>query len=78
MASAQVAAPLWPRLQTDLELRPLTITLLFSAWQLATSISQPVFGCWGDRFNSRWMIALGPALAIVCVASIGLVHGPVR
>jgi FSR family fosmidomycin resistance protein-like MFS transporter len=73
---AQVVAPLWPRLQTDLGLRPLTVTLLFSAWQLATSISQPIFGCWGDRFNSRWMIALGPALAIVCVSSIGLVHDP--
>jgi FSR family fosmidomycin resistance protein-like MFS transporter len=73
---AQVVAPLWPRLQLDLELRPLTVTLLFSVWQLATSISQPIFGCLGDRFNSRWMIALGPALAIVCVSSIGLVRDP--
>ena len=77
MASAQVVAPLWPRLQTDLGLRSLTVTLLFSAWQLATSISQPIFGCWGDRFNSRWMIAFGPALAILCVSSIGLVHDPI-
>lgn len=73
---AQVVMPLWPRLETDLQLRPLTLILLYWAWQLAASVSQPLFGCWGDRFHSRWMIALGPALAIVCVSLIGLVHDP--
>src|SRR5690348_11883919 len=73
---AQVVMPLWPRLGTDLQLRPLTLILLYWAWQVAASVSHPFFGCWGDRFHPRWMIALGPALAIVCVSLIGLVHDP--
>jgi FSR family fosmidomycin resistance protein-like MFS transporter len=73
---AQVVTPLWPRLRDDARVGPLALGLLFPVWQLATSFSQPLFGCWGDRFNSRWMIVLGPALAIVCVSLMGLVHEP--
>ena len=74
---AQVVTPLWPRLRDDLGLSPWTLTLVYSAWQLAASVSQPIFGCWGDRFNSRWMIALGPALGIVCISLIGLIRDPI-
>ena len=74
---AQILTPLWPRLREDEHIGPLALGLLFPVWQLATSFSQPVFGCWGDRFNSRWLIALGPAMAIVCVSLIGLVHEPI-
>jgi FSR family fosmidomycin resistance protein-like MFS transporter len=73
---AQVVTPLWPRLQVDLQLAPWALTLLFAAWQVAASISQPLFGCWGDRFNSRWMIGLGPALAIICISLVGLTRSP--
>jgi FSR family fosmidomycin resistance protein-like MFS transporter len=74
---AQIVTPLWPRLREDARVGSLALGLLFPVWQLATSFSQPVFGCWGDRFNSRWMIALGPALAIVCVSLMGLAHEPI-
>jgi FSR family fosmidomycin resistance protein-like MFS transporter len=74
---AQVLAPLWPRLQADLGLGAWGLTLLVSAWQLAASLSQPLFGCWGDRCNGRWMVGAGPALVVVCVSLLGLAHGPV-
>jgi FSR family fosmidomycin resistance protein-like MFS transporter len=70
---AQVLAPLWPRLQ---QRAGLTLTLLFGVWQAATSVSQPLFGYWGDRFNTRWVVSLGPALGILCVSLIGFAGGP--
>src|SRR5580700_3321482 len=70
---AQLVSPLWPHLQKDMGLAPWGLTLLYAAWQTSTSVSQPVFGYWGDRFGSRWMIALGPALAIACLSLIGFV-----
>jgi FSR family fosmidomycin resistance protein-like MFS transporter len=73
---AQLVTPLWPTLQKDFALDPWSITLLFAAWQGATSVSQPFFGYWGDRFGSSWMLALGPALAVVCTCLIGLATGP--
>lgn len=72
---AQVISPLWPHLETELRLGPGLLTLLLAVWQLATSISQPVFGICGDRFRCRWIVAVGPALAIVCLSLIGQVHG---
>jgi FSR family fosmidomycin resistance protein-like MFS transporter len=73
---AQVVTPLWPRLQKDFHLLPWGLTLLYAAWQMGTSVSQPFFGYWGDRFGSRWMVAVGPAIAVVCVTLIGFVPGP--
>jgi FSR family fosmidomycin resistance protein-like MFS transporter len=74
-AYGQVVTPLWPRLQKDLGLDPWSLTALLAAWQLATSVSQPLFGYWGDRFGSRWMVGLGPALAVVCLSLIGFAPG---
>jgi FSR family fosmidomycin resistance protein-like MFS transporter len=68
---AQFVSPLWPRLRDTLGLEPRSFTLLFAAWQVSTSVSQPLFGYWGDRFGSRWMVALGPVLAVLCLGSIG-------
>ncbi|MBI1913240.1 MAG: MFS transporter [Planctomycetes bacterium] len=74
---AQVVAPLWPLLQKEFALDPWSLTLLFAAWQLATSISQPLFGYWSDRFGGRWMLALGPALAVTCISLLGFATGAV-
>jgi FSR family fosmidomycin resistance protein-like MFS transporter len=71
-AYSQVVTPLWPSLTREFDLSPWGLTLLFGAWQLATSISQPFFGFWGDRFGSRWMVALGPAGAVICLCLLGL------
>lgn len=74
---AQVIAPLWPEFQKELRLEAWAISGLIAVWQLATSISQPLFGLCGDRFSCRWVVGAGPALAIVCLSLIGLAGGPV-
>jgi MFS transporter, FSR family, fosmidomycin resistance protein len=74
---SQVVTPLWPSLKDGFGLDPMAVTLLFAAWQIGTSVSQPFFGYWGDRFGSRWMLLLGPALAIVCISLVGVASGPV-
>jgi FSR family fosmidomycin resistance protein-like MFS transporter len=68
---AQLVAPVWPQLRSNLALESWSLTLLIAAWQLATSVSQPVFGYWGDRSGGRRMLVLGPALAILCTSLIG-------
>jgi FSR family fosmidomycin resistance protein-like MFS transporter len=73
---AQVVSPLWPWLTKEFELAPWLFGLVFAVWQLSTSVSQPVFGYWGDRFNSRWLVGLGPALAIACLSLVGWAGGP--
>src|SRR6185503_19973879 len=45
-------------------------------WQMTTSISQFFFGMWGDRFNSRWLLWVGPLAAVICIGSIGLTQSP--
>jgi FSR family fosmidomycin resistance protein-like MFS transporter len=74
---AQVVTPLWPRFTKELELAPWSFTLLYTVWQLSTSVSQPVFGYCGDRIRSRWLVGLGPALAITCLSLVGWAGGPV-
>jgi FSR family fosmidomycin resistance protein-like MFS transporter len=73
---AQVVAPLWPHLEMHLGMAPWLFALTYTVWQLATSISQPVFGYWGDRFGGRWMVGLGPAVAVVCLSLVGLAREP--
>lgn len=76
-AYSQALAPLWPRLGRELNLGPWSLALLYYSWQVTTSISQPLFGYWGDRNSARWVIALGPALVIVGVSLVGYAGGPV-
>src|SRR6516162_233824 len=68
---AQLVAPVWPQLRSSLALESWSLTLLIAAWQLATSVSQPVFGYWGDRSGGRRMLVLGPAFAMLCTSLIG-------
>jgi FSR family fosmidomycin resistance protein-like MFS transporter len=72
---SQLVLPLWPMFETELRIAPAVIPLLFAAWQIGASMSQPLFGYLGDRFDTRWMVALGPALAVVCIASVGHASG---
>ena len=50
---AQVVSPLWPHLKRTLGLDPWLLTVMIASWQISTSVSQPLFGYWGDRFGSR-------------------------
>jgi FSR family fosmidomycin resistance protein-like MFS transporter len=69
---ATVIQPLWPDLQNKLEVDEGTIQWAFVTWSLATSVSQLLFGYWGDRGRRRWLIWVGPALGVLCLSSIGL------
>jgi FSR family fosmidomycin resistance protein-like MFS transporter len=71
---AAMIQPLWPDLQRRLSLGEGTIQWAFVTWSLATSVSQLLFGFWGDRGRSRWLIWAGPALGVLCLSSIGLVR----
>jgi FSR family fosmidomycin resistance protein-like MFS transporter len=73
----QFVSPLWPALKDRLGLAPWLFAVVYTTWQMATSVSQPLFGYWGDRFGARWMVVFGPALAIVCTSLIGFASGPV-
>jgi FSR family fosmidomycin resistance protein-like MFS transporter len=75
-AYAQVVAPLWPQMERTWGLSSWSVTFLIASWQVATSVSQPVFGYWGDRFGSRRLVFLGPAVAIVCISLLGFSRGP--
>ena len=72
-AFATSIQPLWPDLQRSLALRGGMIDWAYVAWNLATSVSQLFFGYWGDRGRGRWLFWAGPALAVLCMSSIGLV-----
>ena len=74
---SQFVSPLWPSLETELHLAPWVISILFAAWQLGASISQPLFGYLGDRFDTHLAVVFGPGVAIVCLTLIGFATGPV-
>ncbi len=71
---ASVIQPLWPDLQRRLAVDEGTIQWAFVTWSLATSVSQLLFGFWGDRGRRRWLIWVGPTLGVLCLSSIGLVR----
>ena len=75
-AVAGTLNPLWPRLDTHFQLVAWQNAGLFFLWQMTTSVSQFVFGVYGDRFHSRWLLWAGPLAALVCLGSIGLTHSP--
>jgi FSR family fosmidomycin resistance protein-like MFS transporter len=65
--------PLWPDLQRSFGRRVDDVQWAYVSWSLATSFSQLLFGYLGDRYSSKWLLWLGPALGMLCVSSIGLV-----
>lgn len=72
-AFASLIQPLWPDLQRGLDLDAGAIQWAYLTWNLANSVSQLLFGYWGDRYRRRWLIWAGPAIAMLCLGSIGLV-----
>lgn len=71
---AQVWTPLWPELKRHLSVE--SIALLYAVWQLSASMSQPLFGYFGDRLDGRRLVVLGPGVAFVCICLIGVAPGP--
>lgn len=66
--------PLWPDLQARLMLGGAGVTWIFVLWNMTTSVSQLAFALLGDRFPSRWMVWVGPLLAVACLGAVGSVQ----
>ncbi|MEO8494626.1 MAG: MFS transporter [Planctomycetota bacterium] len=69
---AGTTSPLWPTLESHLDLDQGGLLWVYVTWSIATSFSQLLFGLWADRFHSRWLIWTGPLFGILCISSVGL------
>src|SRR5258706_200489 len=64
--------PLLPLLAARLGLNYAMVGGLTAMASLSSSFSQPLFGLLADRMRRPWFVALGPMIAAVFMASIGL------
>jgi FSR family fosmidomycin resistance protein-like MFS transporter len=64
--------PLLPLLAARLGLNYAMVGGLTAMASLSSSFSQPLFGVLADRMRRPWFVALGPMIAAVFMASIGL------
>src|SRR5262245_58345716 len=71
-AVAMFVEPLWPEFQTALELTERELFVLLAITAVAPNFSQVLFGFVQDRYGSRYLLWLGPAVAAVCLSGIGL------
>jgi len=69
---ASFVNPLWPTMEQHLGLGKNDGLWIFVAWSIATSFGQFAFVIWADRGRGRWILWLGPALAMVGLCSLGL------
>jgi FSR family fosmidomycin resistance protein-like MFS transporter len=71
-AVAMFIEPLWPEFQSALELTERELFVLLAITAIAPNFSQVLFGFVQDRFGSRYLLWLGPAVAAVCLSAIGM------
>jgi FSR family fosmidomycin resistance protein-like MFS transporter len=71
-AVAMFIEPLWPELRKTLHLSKRELFVLLSITAIAPNFSQILFGFIQDRFGSRYLLWLGPAVAAICLSAIGL------
>ncbi|MER3417384.1 MAG: hypothetical protein C4297_14415 [Gemmataceae bacterium] len=69
-----LVAPLWPLLESAYGISAAGVTVLFGMWQIAASMSQPLFAWVGDRWNARSLLWLGPLATVVGLTLIGAVE----
>lgn len=72
-AVAMFIEPLWPELRTALRLSKGELFVLLSVTAAAPNFSQILFGFVQDRYGSRYLLWLGPAVATVCLTMVGKV-----
>ena len=73
---ASFVNPLWPAMERHLGLAENGALWIFVAWSIATSFGQFAFVIWARRGRGRWILWLGPALAMVGMSSLGLMGSP--
>jgi FSR family fosmidomycin resistance protein-like MFS transporter len=71
-AYASVLPPLLPRLMVELQLSIAMAATLTVAFGIAGSLPQPLLGYMADHYGRRAFTVMGPLLAGLAVASIGL------
>jgi FSR family fosmidomycin resistance protein-like MFS transporter len=72
-AVAMFIEPLWPELRTTLKLSEAELFVLLSVTAVAPNFSQILFGFVQDRYGSRYLLWLGPAVATICLTMTGMV-----
>ena len=63
--------PLLPRLQTAFNVDYARVSMLIAIYSMSSSLFQPVAGLIADRFDKRWLAALGPLFVAVGVGLVG-------
>ncbi|HXW77797.1 MAG TPA: MFS transporter, partial [Candidatus Eremiobacteraceae bacterium] len=61
-----------PYLQREFQLSYLLLAVVATTFQVASSVTQPIFGVWSDRGARRFLIPLGVAMAAGGFACLGL------
>lgn len=75
---AATTNPLWPSLERHLGIATGGLLWVYVCWSISTSFGQLAFGLWADRFHSHWLLWGGPAVAIVCICSIGIAQSALQ
>ena len=74
---ASTVNPLWPDLESAVGMSEGQFLVFgYVCWTMSNSFSQVLFAYLGDRTHSRWVIWVGPIIAILCLSSIGWIENP--
>ncbi|MDP7206722.1 MAG: MFS transporter, partial [Pirellulaceae bacterium] len=72
---ASTLNPLWPHMDSAVGMNEGEFLMFgYICWTMANSFAQVLFAYLGDRTRSRWVIWMGPIIAILCLSSIGWVQ----
>jgi len=74
---ASTLNPLWPHMESAVGMsQGEFLAFGYICWTMANSFTQVLFAYLGDRTRSRWVIWVGPIVAILCLSSIGWIENP--
>lgn len=71
--SALLVSPLWDRITVECGLVGIGLVAVMLAHSMPTSMAQGVFGFLRQRRRMRVLLLCGPAVAVVCLTSVGVV-----
>ena len=75
--TASTLNPLWPHMESAVGMsQGEFLAFGYICWTMANSFAQVLFAYLGDRTRSRWVIWVGPIVAILCLSSIGWIENP--
>lgn len=73
-AYSSFLSPLLPLLIARLHLSLTEVGALVGLATFSSSLTQPLFGYFGDRLRRPWFVAFGPVVGAVFLSAIGLAH----